>query len=198
MHLLNIRALQTPVIGPLELTLDVHETLCISGKSGTGKSRLLRAIADLDPHDGELWLGSVAAKDIPAHEWRAQVGLLPAESFWWSAIVGEHFSEPDPARLEALGLGETILHQRVTRLSSGERQRLALYRLLEVAPRVLLLDEPCANLDAGNTRRVEDVIRTYQSETSAGIIWVSHDHEQIERVADRHLVMNNGFLEPAK
>ena len=141
------------MFGPLSLDVDAGDCVCISGASGTGKSQLLRALADLDPHEGQLWLASRPCTEMPAHEWRAAVGLLPPESSWWLPAVHEHFRDGMPVPLERVGLTTAILDKPVTRLSSGERQRLALLRLLANRPRVLLLDEPTANLDPDNTRR---------------------------------------------
>jgi ABC-type iron transport system FetAB ATPase subunit len=82
----------------------------------------------------------------------------------------------------------------VARLSSGERQRLALLRLLANTPRVLLLDEPTANLDPASTLRVEAVIGEFRKTHRAAVIWVSHDPAQIARVANRHLRVSGSEL----
>ncbi len=180
------------MLGPVELSVGAGECLCITGPSGSGKSLLLRAIADLDPHDGEVLLAGVASADIEPEQWRRQVGLLPPESSWWLPVAGDHFHNGMPVKLEQLGLADSILQQPVSRLSSGERQRLALLRLLANTPRVLLLDEPTANLDTSNTQRVEDVINAYRAQHRAAVIWVSHDPAQVRRVADRHLSLEAG------
>jgi putative ABC transport system ATP-binding protein len=82
----------------------------------------------------------------------------------------------------------------VARLSSGERQRFALLRLLANRPRVLLLDEPTANLDPDNVIRVEKLVATYMAAEGAGVLWVSHDPLQTTRVARRTLWMEAGRL----
>ncbi len=84
----------------------------------------------------------------------------------------------------------------IGRLSSGERQRLALARLLENEPIVLLLDEPSASLDIENAKRVENLVTAYKKNRGAAILWVSHDPSQIKRVADRHVSLSpNGLAE---
>jgi ABC-type iron transport system FetAB ATPase subunit len=193
--LLQIERLQRPAIGPVSLDVAAGECVCISGPSGTGKSQLLRAIADLDPHDGEVRLSGHAATTITPPEWRRQVGLLPPESSWWLASVSDHFRPGASLPLAEVGLTEAILEQPVARLSSGEKQRLALLRLLANQPRVLLLDEPTANLDPENTRRVEAVVAAYRESRGAAIIWVSHDRGQAARVCDRHYAIVDGDLE---
>jgi len=68
-------------------------------------------------------------------------------------------------------------------------------RLLSNRPRVLLLDEPTANLDPENTRRVEAMIREYLHSHDAAVIWVSHDAEQVRRVANRYYEVVGGDLQ---
>jgi ABC-type iron transport system FetAB ATPase subunit len=193
--LLQINQLRRLMIGPVSLALEAGDCLCISGPSGSGKSLLLRAIADLDPHAGEACLHGVVASRIPAERWRTRVGLLPPESVWWLPRVGDHFRDELPVPLEHIGLSADIMAQPVRQLSSGEKQRLALMRLLSNHPQVLLLDEPTANLDPENTRRIETVIAEYRRTQQAGILLVSHDQAQIARVADRYYAVTNGTLE---
>jgi len=193
--LLELDGLQRPAIGPVSLTLAAGECVCISGPSGAGKSQLLRAIADLDPHAGEVRLSGIPADSIPPPDWRRQVGLLPPESSWWLPRVADHFHACAALPLAEVGLADAILGQPVARLSSGEKQRLALLRLLANRPRVLLLDEPTANLDPQNTRRVEAVIAAYREARGAAVIWVSHDREQAARVCDRHFTTVAGALQ---
>jgi len=193
--LLELDRLQRPAIGPVSLTLAAGECVCISGPSGTGKSQLLRAIADLDPHDGEVRLSGMPADSIAPPDWRHQVGLLPPESSWWLPRVADHFHAGALLPLAEVGLADAILDQPVARLSSGEKQRLALLRLLANRPRVLLLDEPTANLDPENTRRVEALIAAYRESRGAAIIWVSHDRAQAARVCDRHYGTVAGSLQ---
>jgi ABC-type iron transport system FetAB ATPase subunit len=193
--LLQIKDLHRLMIGPLSLDIDSGDCLCISGPSGSGKSLLLRAIADLDPHEGDLFLEGITSNELAANEWRTRVGLLPPESCWWLPRAIDHFRNGVPVPLDHIGLSGPILEQPVSRLSSGEKQRLALMRLLSNRPRVLLLDEPTANLDPENTRRIEAVIAEYRRSHDAAVIWVSHDEEQVRRVANRLYEVVDGRLQ---
>ena len=193
--LLQINQLSRLMIGPLSLAVDEGDCLCIAGASGSGKSLLLRAIADLDPHEGQVLLQGEAAATILPNVWRTRIGLLPPESNWWLPQVADHFRDGSPVPLDHIGLSTAIMEQPVARLSSGEKQRLALMRLLANRPQVLLLDEPTANLDPENTRRVEAVITEYRRAHKAVVIWVSHDPEQVTRVANRYYEMTNGALQ---
>lgn len=198
MKRLHIENLFFHGIGPIHLTLDAGGCIGITGASGAGKSLFLRAVADLERKTGTVALDGVASDAMPAHVWRKQVGLLPAESAWWLPTVGDHFEAVQTEWLALLGFSEDALGRPVSRLSSGERQRLALLRLLANHPKVLLLDEPTANLDSENTRRVEALIADYRRTRNASVLWVSHDSRQIDRVATRHLVMRDHRLTSAK
>ena len=196
---LQIKNLSTAHLSALTLELADNECIGLSGPSGTGKSLLLRAIADLDPHQGKICLDNHEQSTIPAIKWRSRVGLLSAESAWWSEKVSDHFIEIDNKALNKLGFDENCMSWATDRLSSGEKQRLALLRLLAMQPEVLLLDEPTANLDPESTEKVEALIIDYKKEHAASIIWVSHDLKQIERVASRHYRLDKeGINEVAK
>jgi ABC-type iron transport system FetAB ATPase subunit len=192
---LDVVGLRVDGVGPVDLWLAPGECLVLSGPSGAGKSRLLRAIADLDVHTGSVSCRGLAAEALDPSEWRRRVGMLAADSQWWRDRVEEHFAAPPPSdELQALDLDESLLHEPVARLSSGERQRFALLRLLANRPRVLLLDEPTANLDPDNITRVENLMTDYISTESAAALWVSHNPLQMSRVAHRRMRMHAGRL----
>lgn len=178
------------------MSLDAGRCIALSGASGSGKTLLLRALADLDPHQGEVRLGDQPQNQIPAPEWRRRVGLLPTESHWWHESLGQHFPLIDKTVLYDLGFDMDCMEWQVSRLSSGERQRLALARLLANKPEVLLLDEPTANLDAENGKRVEEVIQRYRKEHGCGVLWVSHSLDQRKRVGNRGYVISGNRVEP--
>jgi len=246
---LRLVGLRPKGLEPVDLQVATGELVFLSGPSGAGKSLLLRAVADLDPHVGEVLLNGVPRSAISAPEWRRRVGLLPAESHWWGDRVGDHFHDPSAplpnilhisrrvgyahhlgtvlvgtahptglrmknktkqcasARtgetdtelasiLARLGFGTEVLGWSVSRLSTGERQRLALARLIVNRPEALLLDEATANLDPLSRDRVEAIVRDYRRGRAAAVLWVSHDPEQRRRLAGRSLVIRNARLEP--
>jgi ABC-type iron transport system FetAB ATPase subunit len=180
---------------PLDLALAPGWSMGLTGPSGSGKTLLLRALADLDMHGGRMWLDDQAADQMPAHQWRRLVGYLPAESAWWFDTVGEHLDQPTPELLSQLGFDGDVLQWEIRRLSSGERQRLGLVRLLSNRPRVLLLDEPTANLDKENTLRVEALLDRYRTTEQPVMVWVSHDTEQLGRWCDPIYTVNGRQLQ---
>jgi len=192
--MLRIDSLSTEFVGPASLTVEAGECVSIMGPSGSGKSLFLRAIADLDPNRGRVWLDQTERATVAAPDWRARVMLVPAESGWWADRVSDHFDrENDPGPwLSAIGLPEA-LDWSVHRLSTGERQRLAIVRALVRAPLALLLDEPTASLDASAIQSVETLIRE-QCQNGMPVILVTHDAAQAARLARRHFWMDAGQL----
>ena len=179
--------LSTQHLEVLNLVVPGTEIAGISGPSGSGKSLLLRAIADLDPSTGDVLLDNVNRQAMTGHEWRQRVCYLASESAWWFEKVGEHFIENGENFLQQLGFDEAVLGWHVTRLSSGEKQRLALARCLGRSPQVLLLDEPTSSLDEARILSFEKVVADYADSKCAPVLWVSHDQQQLARIA-KHLI----------
>jgi len=194
--LLEISDLRTELLGPVSLSVAPGECVAVLGPSGSGKSLFLRAVADLDPNQGRVSLGGRDRDAMTACEWRRLVGLVPAESGWWADRVGDHFDpQVDYAGLlEAVGL-PGALDWEVGRLSTGERQRLAIIRALGQAPRGLLLDEPTAALDEAASGRVERLIAA-QCADGVPVLMVTHDRAQAARLARRSFWMDGGRLQP--
>lgn len=185
--LLRLEGVQTVVGGPYHLGLDGGTATVLQGPSGSGKSLLLRAIADLDPH-----LGTCVLEDVPAHAltgwaWRRRVVYLAAEPAWWAATAAEHGLARDDPRLDALDLGPQLLDRPLDHCSVGERQRLALVRALAGAPTVLLADEPTANLDPERCALVVDLLRAWVQAGVRAVLATCHDPGTARRLGDRRL-----------
>ena len=193
--MLSVRHLFAPGAAADALQVADGECVAVMGPSGAGKTRLLRAIADLDPNRGEVVAGGVDRARVSAPAWRRVVGYVPAESGWWADTVGAHFPDPGACRalLAELRLPMDALEWPVARLSSGERQRLALARALAHAPRALLLDEPTGALDEEARALVERVLRR-QLDTGVPILLVTHDQSQAARLAARIVRVEKGRL----
>lgn len=193
--MLSVAGLSREGLAPASLAIDDGECVWLTGPSGSGKTLLLRAIADLDPNGGAVSLDGEPREALPGPEWRRRVAYIPAEPGWWADGVAAHFADwPAAAAIvSALGLSAECGDWPVSRLSTGERQRLGLARALILQPRVLLLDEPTSGLDEQATKAVETLIG---ERLAAGIsvLWVTHDPAQAARVARRGYSMRSGRL----
>lgn len=191
--MLTVTNLERPGLGPVSFDLKPGDCLAVTGPSGAGKSLLLRALADLDPNEGQVRLDGTAREAVPGPRWRQLVGYLAAEAAWWADSVASHFQDWNEAAplVAALGLPPDCRDWAVARLSTGEKQRLALVRLLVGGPQVLLLDEPTAALDPEAMAAVEAVIAEHLR--GGGIaLWSSHDAAQVARVASLRLRLERG------
>ena len=186
----------TVLLRALDLDLADGQCAWVSGASGSGKTALLRAVADLDPNDGDLTLDGRERDHFPAPEWRRQVTYVSAEPVWWAERAGAHFSDHVRAAelMVEIGLDADMLDAEIARLSTGERQRLALVRALIQGPRVILLDEPTSALDEKAVGAVEALLKKYQAD-SLSVVLVTHDPEQGKRLADGRYTMRGGILE---
>jgi ABC-type iron transport system FetAB ATPase subunit len=195
-RMLELNGLHRLQVGPVDLRVDSGECIAIQGRSGSGKSVLLRMIADLDPHAGDCALDGERCSAMSAPAWRQRVTYVAADSGWWSEAIADHFPRPQEARalLVRVGLPQEALAWPVQRLSTGERQRVALLRALVPACRVLLLDEPTSGLDADSRGQVEALLRERLA-AGGSIVLVTHDSEQAGRLAPRRVVREAGRLQ---
>lgn len=183
--ILTATALQFDHVGPFDLRALTGKCLAVTGPSGSGKSLLLRMIADLLPHRGSCRLDDRDCDAMSAPEWRRLVRYSGSEPGWWAPTVASHFRDIESlrAQAESLRLSPELFTAAPERLSTGERQRFALLRAIEQRPRFLLLDEPTSALDHETTLAVEALVADLMAE-DVGIILVSHAADQVERLSD--------------
>jgi putative ABC transport system ATP-binding protein len=194
--LLTVSDLHRPGMPHVSFSLAAGTFLALMGPSGSGKTLLLRALADLDPSEGAVLFEGQNKMDIPAPEWRRQIAYVAAEPGWWADTPAAHFRNWSDAQplVEALLLSPDIGDAPITRLSTGERQRLALIRALVEAPKVLLLDEPTGPLDTTATEAVEAVLRQ-RADAGTSILLSTHDAAQSARLAVEILHITGGRAE---
>lgn len=195
---LVVKELRSQFAGPFDLNLGAGACAAITGPSGSGKSLFLRMIADLDPNEGKVWLNGTERASIIAPEWRRKVTYVSAESGWWADTVIEHFARNNLSEVTGLaarlGLPADLLDASIARLSTGEKQRLALVRALLLYPPVLLLDEPTGPLDEELVTRVEGLLRERMA-AGISVLLVTHDANQAKRLGDQRYRMAAGRLE---
>jgi molybdate transport system ATP-binding protein len=184
------------------LALDA-ETIAVVGPSGAGKSSLLRTIAGLErPHRGritlaeEVWLDTAGGVRLTPEGRRVgyvpqDYGLFPHLTVAANVRFAAKRNRPD--LLQRLGIAH-LAGARPPQLSGGERQRVALARALAREPRVLLLDEPFAALDATTRAQVRDELAEELRELQLPALLVTHSFEDACALARRVAVLDNGHI----
>jgi molybdate transport system ATP-binding protein len=181
------------------------------GRSGCGKSSVLNLVAGLlRPERGRIAIGervlfdSAAGVDVPAEKRRVgyvfQEGLLlPHLSVRQNLLYGRFFTPPaerwaELDKIVALLDLAPLLERRPHRLSGGEKQRVAIGRALLASPRLLLMDEPLASLDAGRRGEILYYIERLRDEVGLPILYVSHEIEEVVRLADQLVLLSDGAV----
>ncbi|MBU1587710.1 MAG: ABC transporter ATP-binding protein [Actinobacteria bacterium] len=194
-------------IDDVSVTLDEGQVLAILGPSGSGKSTLLRAIAGLEVLDSGrvLWQGDDITA-LPVHKRGFALMFQDGQLFAHRTVAANVAYALQIARMpvpeQRVRVAE-LLHlvgldgfgdRRVTELSGGEQQRVALARSLAARPRLLLLDEPLSSLDRELRERLGRDLRRILIETGTTAIFVTHDQGEAVLVADRIGVMMDTHL----
>lgn len=197
--MLRVDRLKAEPLPPLSFSVPDGECLAVEGPSGTGKTRLLRALADLDDCPGLVFVDGVERGEVRAPKWRKLVRYASAEPSWWTDTARAAFelntkgaSDRLGRLLSSVGLEPKILDRALPELSTGERQRLALVRALLDEPRVLLLDEPATALDPQSAAMVEELIK-FQLLAGRSVVLASHDQGQITRLSHARLQLAKPF-----
>lgn len=179
------------IIDGLDLDIAPGEFIALLGRSGSGKTTLLRTLAGLD---------EVRGQDVEVPDSRAVVfqdaRLLPWKPVWKNVALGlkgDRVRGRSEAALKEVGLGHRLDAWPLT-LSGGEAQRVALARALVREPKLLLLDEPFAALDALTRYRMHDLVLSLWRAHRPAVLIVTHDVEEAIALADRVLVLDKGRI----
>jgi molybdate transport system ATP-binding protein len=181
------------------------------GPSGCGKSSLLAVLAGLlRPARGTVTFGDEVLVDVAAGRfvpaWQRHFALVfqdgqlfPHLTVRQNLLYGHARRAPAERRFELAQVCElleigSLAERRPAQLSGGERQRVALGRALLCSPRMLLLDEPLASLDARLKLQILPFLARVRSETRLPMLYVSHSPEEVAYLADRTLQMADGTL----
>jgi molybdate transport system ATP-binding protein len=189
-----------------KVTID-SRAAALFGPSGAGKTTVLDTIAGLrTPRRGSIAIdnrvlfSSSAHVNLPPHQRRIgyvpqDVALFPHMNVRANLVYGSHAGTSSPLErvLSMLEITE-LIDRRVTQLSGGERQRVALGRALMSGPSLLLLDEPLAAVDVPLRRRILPYLQRVRDELKVPIVYVSHDREEVEALADTVIRIENGRI----
>lgn len=175
----------------------------IIGPSGAGKSSLLRLLNRLDePTNGEILFGGKNAREYAPCQLRRLVGYLFQTPYLFPKTVRDNLlyadnklpSEAVDRLAEQVQIPPAMIDRDVETLSIGEKQRVALARLLATNPEVVLLDEPTSALDPSYTESIENLVKTIVQQMSLTVITVTHNPEQALRIGGETILMVAGQL----
>lgn len=191
-------------VSNVSFTVSEHEKLAIAGETGSGKTTLLRMIAGLiQPDAGAMYFhgNKILGPDEQMMAGNPKIGFLSQHfelrnnyRVWEIMEYSNKLS--DDAALEIFkicGVGH-LLNRYSNALSGGEKQRIALARLLITSPQLLLLDEPFSNLDEINKKLIYSVLQAIGRELQITTIMVSHDPAEILSWADNVVVLKAGSI----
>jgi molybdate transport system ATP-binding protein len=201
---LDIELAQGTFVLEAKVQLDARAA-ALFGPSGAGKTTILDAIAGLrTPRRGSITVNgrvlysSGAGINLPPHHRHIgyvpqDVALFPHMLVRGNLLYGRHPGvSPDLDRVVGMLEIDALLGRRVTDLSGGERQRVALGRALMSGPSLLLLDEPLAAVDVPLRRRILPYLRRVRDELTVPIIYVSHDRDEVDELADVVVRIDSG------
>ncbi|SDT02352.1 energy-coupling factor transport system ATP-binding protein [Brevibacterium siliguriense] len=199
-----------PAVGPLDLKIAAGEKVLLLGASGAGKSTFLHAVAGVLPEESGEATGELLVGDGEPDPRRGSTGLVLQDPD--SQVIFSRIGDDVAFGMENLGLPAEVIEARIPEslralgldlppehpsaaLSGGQKQRLALAGIHAMAPEVIVLDEPTANIDPASAAGVRDAVLTVQSETAATMLVVEHRVELWIDHVDRVVVLGrDGIL----
>lgn len=194
---------QKAIVNDVSFSFTCGTIYSIVGPSGAGKSSLLRLLNRLDePNAGEVIFNGADYRSYSPNDLRRHIGYLFQSPYMFPGTVAENVryaaEEIDDNRvaelLEQVGLSADMATSEVDTLSGGEKQRVALARLLATKPSVILLDEPTSSLDPTATRGIEKLVRTIAQDRCLIVIIVTHEPQQALRLEGETLLLVKGRL----
>ena len=193
------------------ISLHAGELTCLIGPNGSGKTSLLHALAGIGGPSGTIRIDGTDPSDLPPRQRMRLLSYLPAsrDARWPLTardLIALGCARPEDRQHIAELLGELDLEafadRRIDRMSTGERSRVLIARALVSRPRLLLLDEPAANLDPLWQLRLMEHLRVLARRDGQALLVAVHDLELARHHADRLVIMDAGRVaaegEPAQ
>lgn len=196
-----------------DINIDIQdgEFIGIIGHTGSGKSTLIQHFNGiLKPTSGRIIINGIDTKQKDLKELRRQVGIVfqyPEHQLFEETVkkdisfglLKQGLSEEEILQrvlsaLHSVGLGESILEKSPFELSGGQKRRVAIAGVVAMMPKILVLDEPTAGLDPSGRDEIFGYIKKLHKDFNMTIILVSHSMEDIAKLAQRVIVMNQGTV----
>ena len=192
----------------ISLNISHHEFVAFVGPSGCGKSTTLRMIAGLEEISaGTIWIGPKVVNNLPPRDRNISMvfqnyALYPHMNVFNNLGFGLKIAKQPQKTInkqvqkaaEILGL-EDLMERMPSELSGGQRQRVAMGRAIVRQPEVFLFDEPLSNLDAKLRVQMRIEIKKLHQKVKTTVVYVTHDQVEAMTLADRIVVMKNGYIE---
>lgn len=204
---INLSYHNKKIFDNFNLTVTEKERVVILGKSGVGKSTLLRLIAGfIAPDSGEVFINKTLVtkdKKILIEPHLRDINMVFQDlALWPHLCVGDNIAfglkikkiNKDESKkrvlkiLDMLGLNG-FENRRIEKLSGGEQQRVALARALVLSPKILLMDEPLSSLDAQLNRSLRKEIISLQEKLGFTLVYVTHNEEEAKEIATRKIIL---------
>ncbi len=199
------------VLQDLNVDIRANQITCLLGGSGCGKTTILRLISGLEiPEGGRVWIGDDVVTDgneivVPPHERNIgfifqDLALWPHFTVYKNVAFGlierkkNNVSESVTKMLDFFKLGNQS-NKYPHQLSGGQKQLVAISRALVLKPKILLMDEPLANIDVKLKRKILTHIKELKERFDLTIVYVTHDHREAFAIADQVIVLNDGKIE---
>jgi ABC-type Fe3+/spermidine/putrescine transport system ATPase subunit len=192
-----------------EVSMEIRdkELMVLLGPNGAGKTTLVNIIAGLTDYKGSVLFNGVPVDKLPPH--KREVGYLLQDLVLFPHLdVAANIAyglraKREPQRRVEGRVNELLQMMKIEHLASrypkhlsgGEKQRVALARALAPSPKVLLLDEPLSSLDVPTTKYLRTELRQLQQRLGITTVYVTHDLQEAEEMADRIAVIEKGRLE---
>ena len=196
-----------PILNAFTSQITNPEVITLLGKSGQGKSTLLRILCRMEAQDdGEVRLYGRSYLEVDPKEWRRKISYVSQQSYMLPGSVEDNlrtvsqlhkidFDHNLAKRLmSSLNLDYLDWGKKSSELSGGEKQRVALVRSLLLRSEILLLDEVTASLDMQSKIAVEKLLQDWREQEGATCIWITHDIEQAQRISQRVWFIESGVL----
>jgi iron complex transport system ATP-binding protein len=186
---------------PTSLSLQEGELVCLIGPNGSGKTSLLHALAGIGSPEGEVRIDGREPRGLHPHQRQRLLTFLPASrDIKWPLIARDLIALGLPPGTGNAAVAQLIqdlelnglLDRRVDQLSTGERSRILIARALAAEPKLLLLDEPTANLDPLWQLKLLDYLKRNAAAHGQTVLMAVHDLEIARRYADRLIIMSGG------
>ena len=196
------------VLKGIDLNIYENEFLTLLGPSGCGKTTILRIIAGFEePSHGQVMFNGEDIAKVPAYKREVNTvfqkyALFPFLSVHDNVAFGLNLKKKDKKEIDEKVTKMLALvglagfgNRDITSLSGGQQQRVAIARALVNEPKVLLLDEPLAALDAKLRKGMQAELKKIQKEVGITFIFVTHDQEEALSMSDTIVVMNDGIIQ---